>query len=433
MTDITPIDRPEPGEWTQTSTADEIAAQTPWAGGEPYPIAVKANIGVRGLRRSAGCELLDTAAEAADAPIVAALRRTGAVVVGMANMHELAFGITSGNATYGAVRLPGHPDRSAGGSSGGSAAAVARGDVPVALGTDTGGSVSIPASLCGVAGFRPSTGRWPTAGMVGLSWTRDTPGVFARSVDRLAEIDAALVGQAREGEAQADARRPRVGMPAELLGGLHPHTREAVKPALDVLARTLDLVPVRLGDVWELSHAAAMPVVGWEARQLLGDVAARALGMEPERAFARLVAAVRSPDVKQILEAQASSPVSAEEYATAQDRTARARQRYAALLHEHALEALLFPAAPAPAPPVTGDRTVEHLGRRVDLFELYTRNTTPGTMLGAPMVTLPLPVPEGGLPVGLTVQGARFEDQRVLGLAAQITAALSGGHCSVWV
>ncbi|WP_052372902.1 amidase family protein [Amycolatopsis taiwanensis] len=426
MTDnITALERPAPGDWTQTATAEEIAAQLPLAGGKPYPIAVKANIGVRGLRRSAGCELLDTVAEAADAPIVAALRRTGAVVVGMTNMHELAFGITSANAAYGAVRLPGHPHRSAGGSSGGSAAVVARGHVPVALGTDTGGSVSIPAGLCGVAGFRPSTGRWPTAGTVGLSWTRDTTGVFARSVDRLAEIDAALVGEPGERDGQTGVRRPRVGVPAEMLGELHPSTREAIEPALDVLAQTLDLVPVRLGEVWELSHLAAMPIAVWEARRLLGDAAARALGVEPERAFARLAAGVRSHDVKQILAAEASSPVSPDEYATAQDRTAQARERYAALLHEHALEAIVFPTTPAPAPPVTGDGFVEHLGRRVDVFELYVRNTTPGAMLGAPMVTLPLPVPEVALPVGLTVQGARFADRRVLDLASRIAAGLS--------
>ena len=109
------------------------------------------------------------------AVVVAALREAGAVVAGITNMHELAFGITSNNAVFGPVRNPADPTRAAGGSSGGSAAAVARGDVPVALGTDTGGSVTIPASLCGVVGFRPSTGRWPAAAAAGAARTRRPP------------------------------------------------------------------------------------------------------------------------------------------------------------------------------------------------------------------------------------------------------------------
>ncbi|MGW7532422.1 amidase family protein [Amycolatopsis sp. NPDC054798] len=382
---------------------------------------MKANIAVRGLRRSAGCELLDIAPEEADAPVVAQLRRSGAVVVGMANMHELAFGITSRNASYGAVRLPGRPDCSAGGSSGGSAAVVARGHAEVALGTDTGGSISIPASLCGVAGFRPSTGRWPSAGIVGLSWTRDAPGVFARSVRRLAEIDLTMLG----GTTHQDLARPRIGVPAELVRELHPSTRAALEPALDALADTIELVPVKLAEIWELSRAAAMPIVCWEARRLLGDVAARALGMNSEQAFARLVADVRSPDVRQILEAEASSPVTPDEYAIAQRQTEQARERYAELLRRHELSALAFPATPAPAPPVDCDETVEHLGSRVDAFELYTRNTTPGAMLGAPMVTFPLTVPATGLPVGLTIQGARFDDRRTLRLAERMAETLS--------
>ncbi|MFD2474272.1 amidase family protein [Amycolatopsis silviterrae] len=420
LTVLDAVERPEPGEWTQTCTAEEIAAQLPLAGEKPYPLAVKANIAVRGLRRSAGCALLDIAPEEADAPVVALLRRSGAVVVGMANMHELAFGITSRNTSYGAVRLPAQPGHSAGGSSGGSAAVVARGHAEVALGTDTGGSISIPASLCGVAGFRPSTGRWPTAGIVGLSWTRDTTGIFARSVRRLAEIDQTVVG----GTPEPDLPRPRIGVPAELLRDLHATTRAAIEPALAALAGTVELVPVDLGDVWELSHAAAMPIVCWEARRLLGDVAARALGLNAEQAFARLVAEVRSPDVRQILKAEVASPVSPDQYAVAQRQTDQARACYAELLHKHALDALAFPATPAPAPPVDCDGSVEHLGSRVDAFELYTRNTTPGAMLGAPMVTFPLATP--GLPVGLTVQGGRFDDRRTLRLAERMAETLSG-------
>lgn len=159
--------------------------------------------------------------------------------------------------------------------------------------------------------------------------------------------------------------------------------------------------------------------------RLLGDVAARALGLNAEQAFARLAAEVRSPDVRQILEAELESPVPPDAYAIAQQQTEQARACYAELLRKHALDALAFPATPAPAPPADSDGPVEHLGSRIDAFELYTRNTTPGAMLGAPMVTFPLAIPAEGLPVGLTVQGARFDDRRALRLAERMAETLA--------
>ncbi len=129
-----------------------------------------------------GSPLLADHVPAVDAGVVSMLREAGAVVVGKTNMHELAFGVTSNNAEHGAVKNPVDPGFSAGGSSGGSAATVALGAVPFSLGTDTGGSVTLPASFCGVVGFRPSVGRYPADGLVKLSWTRDTVGLHTRSV-----------------------------------------------------------------------------------------------------------------------------------------------------------------------------------------------------------------------------------------------------------
>lgn len=419
MNDIRPIERPEAGGWTQLASASQIQAQP--RTGEPFAIAVKANIAVRGFHRSAGCRGLDLGPEEADAPVVAALREAGAVVGGITNMHELAFGITSNNAFFGPVRNPVDPTRAAGGSSGGSAAAVARGDVPVALGTDTGGSVTIPASLCGVVGFRPSTGRWPAAGLVGLSWTRDTPGLFARTVADIDRLDA-VVAPGTDGGTPTS--RPRLGIPEELVEELDPATASAFSAALDSWGKSIEPVDLELGRVLDLTRAAEMPIVLWESHRLLADVAARAYDLPPEAAFKRLVESVVSPDVRAVLDAELAHPVTTEEYARAQAEVARARIAYAQLLARHSVDGLMFPGTPAPAPLLGQDETVEHLGGPVSTFGLYTRNTGQGTMLGAPMLTLPSSVAAGGLPVGITVQGACFADRALLALGRRLEQPL---------
>ncbi|GGA61562.1 indole acetimide hydrolase [Pseudoclavibacter endophyticus] len=423
MTDSIRVLDPAAGEWT--AVADDAAIAAQGAGEGTFPLAVKANIGVRGFARSAGCRALDVAPEAADAPVVAAFRAHGAVVVGMTNMHELAFGITSQNASYGNVRLPGHEERVAGGSSGGSAAAVARGIVPLALGSDTGGSVSVPASFCGVVGFRPSTGRWPTAGLVGLSWTRDTPGVFARTVAEAARADQWVAGETMPSD-DSGRVRPRLGVPHPLVDALDPRTAAAFERAMGVVADHAELVDVDLAGVLELTQRAEMPIVLWESRRLLGDVAASVFDCTPADAYERLTASVVSPDVAAVLSTQLSAPITPDQYAAAQRDTIAARMLAADIVAANAIDALVFPSAPAPAPRTDVGPTVDHLGREVSTFGLFTRNTSPGTMLGVPMLTVPMPLDAGELPMGLTMQGRRFDDTALLGLGHRVEAWLAG-------
>ena len=131
----------------------------------------------------------------------------GALLAGKTNMHELAFGITSNNAAFGAVRNPYDPKRIAGGSSGGTAAAIAAGVVEAGLGTDTGGSVRIPAALCGIVGFRPTMGRYEAAGVAPLSHTRDTVGVMAKNVELVRQFDAVLAPKTTETGPKPPVRR----------------------------------------------------------------------------------------------------------------------------------------------------------------------------------------------------------------------------------
>ncbi|WP_341976044.1 amidase family protein [Microbacterium sp. LWO13-1.2] len=416
-----PVDDVVAGMWTEIADQESLDVQTRSGPVSSFGLAVKANIGVRGFSRSAGCRILDVRPEDSDAPVVAAFRSAGAVVLGMTNMHELGLGVTSDNAVYGAVRLPSNNAYSAGGSSGGSAAAVASGVVSFALGTDTGGSISIPASHCGVVGFRPSTGRWPTAGLVGLSWTRDTPGVFTTSVDDAIRADSWVTGSVRG----VHSGRVRLGVPRELIADLASHTGLAFAAALERLSSVVELVEVSLASILDRTRRAEPLIVGWESRRELARAAADALGRDPEAAFTTLAARVASPDVAALLNQQLLSPISADQYASAQRDTVDARRLTEHLFASKRLDGLIFPTTPTSAPLIGASASIEHLGHQEALFGLYTRNTGPGTMLGTPMVTVPLPRSDDETPVGVTIQGLRHGDQHVLALAAALEPLLS--------
>src|SRR3954467_13055914 len=183
------------------------------------PVAVKDNLDTADFSTTGGTPALRNSRPGRDQHAVGRLRAAGAAVVGKTNLHELALGITSNNAAFGAVRNPHDPSRVAGGSSGGSAVAVATGVVPLALGTDTGGSVRVPAAFCGLVGFRPTVGRWGTGATVPISGTRDTAGVLATGVG-----DAVLVDELVTGQPAAAGDRPlRLGVPrAGFYDDLHP-------------------------------------------------------------------------------------------------------------------------------------------------------------------------------------------------------------------
>lgn len=215
------------------------------------PMVVKDNIDVAGWPCTAGSAALADHRPRRDADCVAPLRATGVVVLGKCNLHEFALGVTSANTACGAVRNPHAPGRIAGGSSGGTAAAVAARLAPVGLGTDTGGSIRIPAALCGLVGFRPGTGRWPTRGLVPISApSRDTAAPMARSVADCALLDAVIFG--------ADLQLPtlsprgqRLGVPQEFWDDMHAGMATQLQSALAGMAAAgVVLVPMTMdGDL----------------------------------------------------------------------------------------------------------------------------------------------------------------------------------------
>jgi aspartyl-tRNA(Asn)/glutamyl-tRNA(Gln) amidotransferase subunit A len=190
-------------------------------------VAVKDLVDVRGTFTTGGSVILPNEPAAEDAPVVRRLRAAGCCVVGKTNLHEWALGVTNENPHHGAVRNPRDPARMAGGSSGGSAAAVAAGMCDWAIGSDTGGSVRIPASLCGVVGIRPTFGMVDTTGVIPLAWSLDTVGPLApdvRSAARALEIMSGVTGLVPEG--RPDLAALRLAVPAGWVDELDAETQE---------------------------------------------------------------------------------------------------------------------------------------------------------------------------------------------------------------
>src|SRR3989440_7761454 len=209
------------------------------------PISLKDNIDTKGIRTTAGSKILEDFIPQHDAQVVVLLKEAGAVILGKTNMHEFAYGVTSNNPHYGPVRNPWDPARVPGGSSGAPAAAVAAGLCYGSIGTDTGGSIRIPASLCGVTGLKPSWGRISCEGIIPLSPAFDCAGPLGRTVGDVAILTGALysrVGRepnmARASTLRAGARRFCLGIPRQLFfDALSSEVRSAFDTAMRELCR----------------------------------------------------------------------------------------------------------------------------------------------------------------------------------------------------
>lgn len=383
----------------QSARAEAAASDARAAAGnlrgplDGVPVAVKDNIAVAGVATSCGTWAFPEPA-AADAEVVARLRAAGAVIVGSLNMHEGALGATTDNPFHGRCVNPLRNGFTPGGSSGGSAAAVAAGMVPVTLGTDTMGSVRIPAAYCGLWGLKPTRGAVPVAGLVCLSWTLDAIGPLARSPGEIGEVMGALVDGWAEA-APVDPATLRLGVPdAAALTECEPVVLEGFEAALSALSAagaTLVLVEVAGWAPGALRHAGLL-VSEVEGAEVLGE-AVEGPGLSD--GFRAMLRYGRDANAGRLARAYRILG----EVAAAFDAAVAG------------VDALLLPTAP--------QRAFAHGGpvpaNQADFTAL-------ANAAGAPALTMPLAAPDGGLPCAAQIMGRRGTDARLLAIGKAMRA-----------
>ncbi len=339
-----------------------------------------------------------------DAPVLRRLRRAGAVIVGRTNLHELALGVTNLNEHFGPARNPWDTTRVPGGSSGGSAVAVAARMVPAAIGSDTRGSIRIPAALCGITGLKPTYGLVPTDDVIPLSWSLDHVGPITTSV-----IDAAVLLGAMTTPAATRAytaatrrsiRRLRVGVCEYFLRDLAPDVERAVRAAVDVLA-------AEGARVEEIALPQIDPSHGVSATITLAEAVTyheRALRERPE-GF--------GPAVRGRLERGFN--LTAVELVQAQ----RARVEITAAFDRvfRDVDCVVGATVPAVAQPIGRDE-LQLRGRTTTLLAEYPRLTSPANLAGIPALSVPCGFDANGLPIGFQIMAARRRDAVVLAVGA---------------
>ena len=387
------------------------------------PLVLKDNINTARLKTGAATPALKDFTAPGNAPVADALFGEGALLGAKGNMHELAFGITNNNSFTGPTRNPYNPSLIPGGSSGGVAAAVAARMMPGGIGTDTGGSVRLPAALCGIAGFRPSVGRYPGSGIVPISTTRDTAGPMARCVADIRLLDA-VMANVRPSRAAKEIKEIRLGVPR---AGFYSNLETAVADAAERLLGLLsgagaELVEADIPDLQELNAAVGFPIALFEfVPELSRYLDENGAGVTVEDVFE----GVSSPDVKAVFGSQLGEEAMPEEaYLEALNVNRPALQRaYSRCFQEHDLDGLIFPTAPLTARPVGEDETVELNGERVPTFATYIQNTDPGSNAGIPGISLPVGLSGAGLPIGMEIDGPFGSDERLLAIAAAVEEA----------
>ncbi len=400
----------------ERAAAEARAAERAYRpGGAPGPLAglpfaAKDIFDSAGVPTAYGSPMFAGHVPDADAAAIARLRAAGAVLVGKTNTHEFAWGITSVNPRIGTPRNPADRRRVAGGSSGGSAVALASHQVPFALGSDTGGSVRIPSSFCGTAGLKPTFNAISRDGVWPLAASLDHVGAMARRVGDLAPWLTELTGPV----AEAPVGSLRVGICPDLHRvALAPDLQAVFDDAVDTLSDITGGVSEVAFPGADRIHPAFVTIQGAEA-----VISHRRAALFPARA------AEYGPDV--LARLHTASSIGLEQYAAATE-VRLALDRTCAALFE-AVDLVITPITAVAPPPIDDPDEVEHLGRRMALRDGVLPYTVPQDLLGLPACAVPAGRDAAGLPVGVQLWGARGRDGLVVRAAAALEAALGCAH-----
>jgi len=379
------------------------------------PIAVKDLYDVAGMPATSGAKFFANYIPNQDAAIISKLKDAGAYIIGKTNTHEVALGVTTNNPHYGACRNPWDITRTPGGSSGGSAAAVAAGMAAAALGTDTGGSIRIPASLCGVVGFKPTYGRVSLRGILPLSWNLDHAGPLARSVE-----DAALLLNLISGYDEADpASQPCAGE------DFSARLKESIHGKKIALATGRFIEEATDADVAESIRAASRVFAAQGATvteinadflreaALANSLMTQADGAAFHRERMKEHLDWFGADVRQRL--QTGANFTSSEYALARRTQSEMKRRMEILFQTY--DALILPSTPIAAPLLEGENAIERA-------RLLTRFTAPFNLTGLPALSLPCGFTHENLPIGLQIVTRAWDEAGALNFGWAFEMAL---------
>lgn len=372
------------------------------------PVGIKDLIPVRGYRLTGGTRAREARVSEKDAAVVTRLRAAGAVIFGTTNLHELAFGVTSANPHFGVVANPRYPGRVPGGSSGGSGAAIAAGVVSVALGSDTGGSIRIPAACCGIVGFKPTFGVVDKSDVLPLAWSLDHVGPLAACVDDAATIHEVIAGLP-DGATGGLPDRPPAFV---FIGGRF--TTEGVEPAIALRLRGLETD-------WR-GAGARVASTAIDALRLAGPAQFVTLGSEATAANADILGADASRlgmDVR--LRLEIGQLFLASDYVKAQRIRTEVRAALLAALGD--ADVLVLPTMPC-VPPAVGQSVISIDGHASPVAGMLTRFTSPFNMTGLPALSIPCGFDAEGLPISVQLVGRPGEDARVLSVGRWVERML---------
>ena len=388
------------------------------------PIPVKDSVNSKALPTSNGTEALRDFRPREDARVLKLLLAHGAILMGKTNLHELSYGWTSNNRIFGAVHNPYEPSHVPGGSSGGSAVAVSARMAPLAVAEDTWGSIRVPASMCGLAGLRPSFGRYPDDGIMPLTDAKfDQVGPLARSVADLALFDAVVTGD----HASLLATRlkgVRIGIaPKSLLIDLDPEVERITTEAFQKLrAAGVRLVEAELPDAAKAAMETASTIVAYETMPAIAAfLEAQGTGVTFDQLLQQASESMRGS-----FQAYALPPnrPTQDAYESALTQRQQIREEIRRYFEQHRLIAMAFPPIMVPPPRIGEDDEVDIRGQKVSLLVAMGRNTALGSCASMASLVLPAGLTSNGLPVGLEFDALRGSDRSLLALGLSMEKVL---------
>ena len=374
------------------------------------PVGLKDLYNTRGVRTTSGSRIFDNFVPAEDCTVAVRFREAGAILLGKLNMHQFALGPTGENPDYGHMHNPWNPEMVSGGSSGGSGSAVAAGQCTITTGSDTGGSIRIPAALCGIVGLKPTYGLVSRYGLTPLSWSLDHPGPMVRTVEDAALAMNAIAGYDPKDVASAnvtvpdyteslteDIRGLRIGVPKEYFEApLDPEVRQSVQNALSQFESMGAEVREVSFPMFEQSQAISTAVLLAEAAAYYRDIV--------EKDGDKVYEPVR-------LRLQAGLFITAADYLRAQQARSLFDRETRKLLKE--VDLLAGPTEPVTAPKLLAG-TVIAGEQEIGTVGALTQYTRPFNINGFPAISVPCGFSNSGLPIGLQLAGRPFDETTVL-------------------